>query len=231
MVNKLNIIRNNAGVAVALHAVGRNEYNRDVDATGNFHKATLGVLTDGTTTIDFPELRGLPFTFTLDTNPNDGDTAGKVAYDALAALLTHTTHAHGDPAPVIDDPLNAIRVELELLKAKLNAPVKVFDELKLEVYKENGKVIGHEWRLEMADNSDTIFAANAHIHGILPQDEGLPIVYIRYFDLQRNITAEVRARCATNHYAGFRYLLNGSAVSDQLYTGAEAETLLNLADQ
>lgn len=229
--NTLQIIRNSAGVAVALHITGQTDPYDDLNQPIDLHEITLGEYANGTATISFPydEDRDThTFTFTLDTNPNDGELAGKVAYDALAALLTHTTHAHGDPAPVIDDPLMA---RIALLEAKLNAPVKVFDELKLEVYKENGKVIGHEWRLEMADNSDTGFAANAHFHGILPQTTGDPIVYIQYFDLQRNITAEVRARCATNHYAGFRYLLNGSAVSDQLYTGAEAETLLNLADQ
>ena len=230
--NVLSIIRNDAtGEAVSLHIKGTIIPNYRVNEPLAFHEATIGELTDGEATLSFPHSEDRDthtFTFTLDTNPNDGDTAGKVAYDALAALLTHTTHAHGDPAPVIDDPLMA---RIATIEARLNAQVKVFDTAQLKVFRdENNKVIGHEFILSMTDASETLIAINTNFQSIEKQgaDEP-PHLVLRYYDDEYKIAGEVRAIIATNDFAGYRFILNGGGIGTT-YTGATAYNELLVAE-
>ncbi len=231
MKNTLQIRHNNEGVPVALRLDGRTDGHLDVAGSYLLHQITLGELTDGQSKIIFDpilEAGNFPFTPTPHNDDPEGQV-GKIHWDELNGLIGHTLRSLGDELP--PRTFTQFEQDVEAMKRTLAALVSgkavVYDKLSLEVFSDaNGVIIGHEYKCEKTDNSESVFAANPHIVGIRPQVEGLPHAVLRWIDKTNNVEAEVVCKCGTNQLAGFRKIVSGGSSTSRVYTAEQAEAAL-----
>ncbi len=227
MVNTVNTIRNSAGEPVALHVSD----GRFVDANVAFYAATIGDLANGATTVSFFLDGGVDeYPFTLATHADDNGVAGATAYAELIRLTRHTKHPHGDPAPVIDDPLDVLRTQIRTLETMLEASVPVvftFDSVYLRRYTRPDGSRHFGFHFFNNNNAEFEFATGDFTYGLVKVSDDVRHLRVRFHNNNGDVVQELRAPVSTNDFTGFDFKMHGLA---KTITGATAYSDFIVAD-
>ncbi len=233
MVNKVKIIPSKTTAeSIGLHLEGRSEQGVDINTGYPLYQLRISELQIEGATIILPNNENTGnFRFTPASHADDpAGKPGSVNYKLIADLLRHDLHDHDAPPPTraptqdrLD--LNAQASTLAFLLGRINNPYKT---LSLDITTDaDGFITHHEFVCVNADGSETIWAPNPHVIGLIQKPNEKPCASLQWFDSINDLVAEVRCEVGTNQLAGFRKILANGAAKTRSYSAEQAETFLH----